>query len=157
MQELDGFTVNLLDLNHGGEADAGLSGSHVDGETPVRVQYAREVSQEGWAVFHVLNDTTSGGEHTTGVCFLPDGDLIRNPDTIHWRDLLQSMHVMWDNFEALHDAARMAAALCDAAPAWSVDFALDRKGKVWLIDMATMDTSWHWPGCPNAPAHQKGS
>lgn len=21
--------------------------------------------------------------------------------------------------------------------------------RVWLIDMARMERSWHWPGCPN--------
>jgi len=40
-----------------------------------------------------------------------------------------------------------AAKVCDGR--WSVDFARDRSGKWWLIDMALMAASWHWPGCPN--------
>jgi hypothetical protein len=30
---------------------------------------------------------------------------------------------------------------------WSVDFAQDKNGKWWLIDMATAGDSFHWPGC----------
>ncbi|MHC4799934.1 MAG: hypothetical protein ACYTF1_25135, partial [Planctomycetota bacterium] len=30
---------------------------------------------------------------------------------------------------------------------WSVDFARDKKGFWYLIDMAPMEVSYHWPGC----------
>lgn len=33
---------------------------------------------------------------------------------------------------------------------WSVDFAQDTSGKWWLIDMAVMEDSYHWPGCPES-------
>ena len=69
-----------------------------------------------------------------------------------WKSQLADLHEQpqaseWVMLEAL---AINAAALCDVAPAWSVDFAKDTGGKWWLIDMAVMERSWHWPDCVNA-------
>lgn len=44
--------------------------------------------------------------------------------------------------------AMRAATVCTAAPCWSVDFARDREGKWWLIDMAIAQSSWHPEDCP---------
>jgi hypothetical protein len=49
---------------------------------------------------------------------------------------------------AIGPAAVRAARLCGRAKSWSVDFAQDVSGRVWLIDMATADRSSHpWSGC----------
>lgn len=66
-----------------------------------------------------------------------------------WRSQLADLHerpqiTEWVDLESV---AMRAAAICDAATAWSVDFAKDVNGKWWLIDMATMERSWHWPNC----------
>jgi hypothetical protein len=31
--------------------------------------------------------------------------------------------------------------------AWSLDWAVDTRGKWWAIDMAEAERSFHWPGC----------
>ena len=46
---------------------------------------------------------------------------------------------------ALSEMAVMAAGCVGGD--WSVDFAMDKNGKWWLIDCATARDSWHWPGC----------
>lgn len=67
----------------------------------------------------------------------------------NWRSQLAALHERpplneWASLELL---AVRAAAICGAAPKWSVDFARDVNGKWWLIDMAVMERSWHWPNC----------
>jgi hypothetical protein len=59
---------------------------------------------------------------------------------------LQEMH---RSPEAMPDLQRMAveAAKACGGSAWSVDFCQDDKGKWWLLDMATMQDSYHWPAC----------
>lgn len=42
-------------------------------------------------------------------------------------------------------AVKAAAAVGDGA--WSIDFAQDRSGKFWLLDMARAEDSYHFPGC----------
>lgn len=52
----------------------------------------------------------------------------------------------------LYDAAFWAAMRCAVSKEndhiWSVDFAQDRNGKWWLIDMAAGNESWHPEDCP---------
>ncbi len=66
----------------------------------------------------------------------------------NWRDLLTAMHEPPAGEEAqlLKEMAICAARSCGGA-AWSVDFAQDGDGKWWLLDMARMECSWHWPDC----------
>jgi len=44
--------------------------------------------------------------------------------------------------------ATLAAVACPAAKSWSVDFACDKAGKWWLVDMAVAAASYHAPECP---------
>lgn len=65
-----------------------------------------------------------------------------------------------DELQELTAMARKAAAACDSTGQhdqgrWSVDFAQDRRGKWWLLDMAPMEESWHWPDCPNNPERER--
>lgn len=64
------------------------------------------------------------------------------PSVENWRDLLAEMASEPPPVE-LADWAVRAAAVCDALPAWSVDFAEDSSGRWWLIDMADAARSWH--------------
>ena len=34
--------------------------------------------------------------------------------------------------------------------AWSLDFAMDKSGVWWAIDMAPAERSYHWPDCTAA-------
>lgn len=53
--------------------------------------------------------------------------------------------------------ASAAARRClKCAPAWSVDFAHDRRARWWLIDMAPAARSWHPEDCPNHDMLQEG-
>lgn len=67
-----------------------------------------------------------------------------------WKDLLADHHKKPDNFDQLTDMAVQAVKACGGGE-WSVDFAMDKSGKWWLIDMALKEDSWHWPGCPHGP------
>ncbi len=66
-------------------------------------------------------------------------------DTALWREQLSNHHTIPDYFYNLCDMA-ISAASCVGGD-WSVDFAMDKSGKWWLIDMAVKADSWHWPGC----------
>lgn len=63
----------------------------------------------------------------------------------NWRDLLADTHSIPDCINDLKKAAMFIAKRCVGR--WSVDFAMDKSGQYWLIDCATMEDSWHWPGC----------
>lgn len=66
-----------------------------------------------------------------------------------WRDILADHHTEPACMDELRALAIRAASVQDGG-VWSVDFARDRTGKWWLIDMATMQDSFHWEGCPNS-------
>lgn len=70
------------------------------------------------------------------------------PSVDDWRPKLQMLNELPQNYGQLCSIAMHAAAAC-GGDAWSVDFAMDCDGEWWLIDMARMENSWHWPGCPN--------
>jgi hypothetical protein len=57
-----------------------------------------------------------------------------------------SLGLHWIRTDAL-DAAKLAAKAMGQFK-WSVDFAEDTSGKVWLLDMATAMNSFHTPECP---------
>jgi hypothetical protein len=65
-----------------------------------------------------------------------------NPTEENWRELLAEMASEPVPAELTEVAVR-AAAVCDACPMWSVDFAQDIHGRWYLIDMAEGDKSWH--------------
>lgn len=69
-------------------------------------------------------------------------------DAEGWQDKLVDLCLTPSNYSELWCAAIVAADAC-GGDAWSVDFAMDRDGGWYLIDMARMEDSWHWPGCPN--------
>jgi hypothetical protein len=50
--------------------------------------------------------------------------------------------------DALGELAVMAAAALGGS--WSIDFAMDRDLRWWLIDAARAEASWHDPKCPHA-------
>lgn len=70
---------------------------------------------------------------------------VREPSD--WKYLLMNMHKPPAAIKDLYTAAISVAHAIGGA--WSVDFAMDKKGHWWLIDCATAEDSWHWPGCPN--------
>ncbi len=63
-----------------------------------------------------------------------------------WRAALEALHESPPEYAELESMAIEAARVCGAF-AWSVDFCRDVTGKWWLLDMAPMAVSWHWPGC----------
>lgn len=68
----------------------------------------------------------------------------------NWKEHLRELHEQPDGKEwaQLSRLAQTAAAAADPYQVWSVDFAKACDGNWWLIDMALMQNSWHWPGCP---------
>lgn len=74
-------------------------------------------------------------------------------DVPDWRELLAESHRLADEDLALLETASVGAVRACGYGEWSVDFALDRAGKYWLIDMAMAADSYHWPGCP----HERGA
>lgn len=71
-----------------------------------------------------------------------------------WREILADHHREPAEIEALQAQALLAAAACGGG-FWSVDFAMDKTGKWWLLDMAHGADSWHWPDCPHAPTRSR--
>lgn len=63
----------------------------------------------------------------------------------YWKKQLADHHVRPSKFNDLKKIAIRIARACEGR--WSIDFAMDIYGIWWLIDMATMEDSWHWPGC----------
>ena len=64
-----------------------------------------------------------------------------------WKKWLQELNTESEvEIKILTNYAEMVASVLDGA--WSVDFARDRDGKYWLIDMALSEQSWH-PPCKN--------
>jgi hypothetical protein len=77
--------------------------------------------------------------------YWPESALEGRVDDPLWREKLSNHHSIPDCFDNLCDMAIGAAGSCGGD--WSVDFAMDKAGKWWLIDMAVKKDSWHWPGC----------
>ena len=82
--------------------------------------------------------------------YWPDSAFINQwCSTESWRAALRVM-----NLETKQETGNLAmltqrvAAHFDGA--WSLDWLLGADGRWWAIDMATAETSWHWPGCPVA-------
>lgn len=73
-------------------------------------------------------------------------DAIEQPSAPDWRQRLRKMAEQ-PVPEVVLQAARAVSAQLEGA--WSVDFAQDRAGQWWLIDMADAVQSWH-PPCPDA-------
>ncbi len=65
-----------------------------------------------------------------------------------WRQKLHKFHEN-DYYEILAPIAIKAAEVCGGDV--SVDFAMGKDGTWWMIDMAKMESSWHWPGCKFNP------
>lgn len=80
-----------------------------------------------------------------------------NVEPPDWKEHLRKLHQQpaGDVWARLSRVAQTAAAAADARQAWSVDLAKGRDGNWWLIDMALMQSSWHWPECTYAP-HDAG-
>lgn len=68
----------------------------------------------------------------------------------NWRAELANLQQITDEEVAKLSELAVRAASAQESLAWSVDFAKDTAGQYWLIDMATMQDSFHWAGCPNA-------
>jgi hypothetical protein len=81
----------------------------------------------------------------------------REPRAPDWREQLQKMNVLSGQVLAgLKEMARVAAEACanEFEEVWSVDFAQDKEGVFWLIDMATYKAAYHEPSCVNKPPEQ---
>ena len=69
--------------------------------------------------------------------------------TESWRAALRVMNVETRlEIVMLSELTEQVAAHFDGA--WSLDWLLGADGRYWARDMATAETSWHWPGCPVA-------
>jgi hypothetical protein len=94
-------------------------------------------------------------------CFFRDGEIlclhpywpdaaVENPSCEDWREKLQFINALGSTTE--HNLRRI---LNQAIPffdgAWSIDLAHLKTGGWVVTDMAEMDRSFHWPGCPNGP------
>lgn len=71
------------------------------------------------------------------------------PSREDWRECLTELHQV-PKVPELWLMAVAAAKACGGGE-WSVDFCLDVHGKWWLLDMATAEDSYHWPGCEARP------
>jgi hypothetical protein len=83
--------------------------------------------------------------------YWPDGALeghFWHGEPAGWREALADHHAEPARMDTMQ-AMAIQAASAQGCGEWSVDFACDRDGKWWLIDMATMQDSYHWEGCPN--------
>ena len=92
-----------------------------------------------WRIF-------ADGEHV--ICkhpYWPKEALEGHVSSAGWEDQLAEMHVYPED-AGLEAMAIQAARACVGEP-WSVDFARDKSGKWWLLDMAVMADSYHWTGC----------
>ncbi len=73
-----------------------------------------------------------------------------NPSASNWRELLAAMsNDLSDDTRSMLEALAVSAVRAlggSPLQRWSVDFAQDRAGKWWLIDMAVARMSWH-PDC----------
>jgi hypothetical protein len=70
-----------------------------------------------------------------------------------WKEKLAPLHSIPTEFDELTEIAIKVAQACNDS--WSIDFAQDENGDWWLIDMALMKDSWHWPGCKNSPTPER--
>ena len=64
-----------------------------------------------------------------------------------WRDKLTALHDIDPRIEERIAAMSRAAVAACGGGYWSVDWACDRSGKWWLIDMARGQDSWHPEDC----------
>jgi len=71
------------------------------------------------------------------------------PSVENWRELLQELNN--ETPEEVYNLTGLASEISVefGNEAWSVDFACDKNGLWWCIDMAAACTSFHWDGCPN--------
>lgn len=80
--------------------------------------------------------------------YWPEG-AIANPSRPDWRECLARANGL--DARAHADLLRVVAGV---APhfrgSWSLDVARSTQGLWYAIDMAEMDRSFHWPGCPGA-------
>lgn len=80
---------------------------------------------------------------------------IASPSDPHWKTILafQSSLIPRDTFKVdwLDASCSEVAKAFSGDGAWSIDFAQLVDGRWCAIDMAEMDRSFHWPGCPNDP------
>jgi len=68
----------------------------------------------------------------------------------NWKAILWMLRSSRDpSVEVASQEAVDAAKACSAHPKWSVDFAEDKEGNWWLIDMAIAERSWHPTDCQN--------
>lgn len=79
--------------------------------------------------------------------YWPEGAVEEGAPSVDcWRGLMGELNARPPM--GIDELAVIAAKAC-GGDRWSVDFAVDYVGDWWLIDMARMERSWHWPGCPN--------
>ena len=82
----------------------------------------------------------------------PQGAILFLSDApINWKQNLRRLRM---SMPRLAPDAISAALSCSDHDFWSVDFAQDRAGKYWLIDMAKGENSWH-PDCAFNPNPKK--
>lgn len=66
-----------------------------------------------------------------------------------WERQLAKHHELPEEIQSIEEIAIKACTLINTGHIWSVDFAQDKYGNWWLIDMAHAEESYHWPGCVN--------
>lgn len=82
-------------------------------------------------------------------------DSIIGPSKEDWRQRLETQSLVAPEAdEQIH--AILSQVMPRFEGGWSLDIAMTAGGRMIAIDMAEMERSYHWPGCPNAPAEEDG-
>jgi hypothetical protein len=127
-----------------GGCDAFMVREFLTLEAPFVAFHGLPIARE-WRLFANASEIVCAHPYWPADVLKFDGD-----EPTGWQEQLATTHEQPQEWQLLCDTAMAAARACELDTAWSVDFARDVNGKWWLIDMALMNRSWHWPECPNA-------
>jgi hypothetical protein len=109
---------------------------------------------EGMPVAREFRTFFRDGEHICTHPYWPP-DSIRDPSRPDWRERLAELNSPKLPGRAIDAGPALGRIVARVAPhfdgAWSLDLARSRDGTWYAIDMAEMERSFHWPGCPHAP------
>ncbi len=98
-----------------------------------------------WPEAAIAEGVEGGG----GRSLVPKRPVLRPGTPADWRERLATL-----NHQTPEEVAHLTALSEQVARhfegAWSLDWACDRQGQWWAIDMAQAAQSFHWPECPHA-------
>lgn len=157
VEQVNSLRLDLLDADAGIVRRATITATApaiagaVDGKGTIGIQESREVGEDYWIVFHAIIPPGDSIPQIYAVTLRP-GPLEnawwggrKEPDD--WRELLAGLN--HETAEEVEQLTSYAECIGHALPGyWSVDFARERNGEWYLIDMATGEASWHSKDCP---------